>query len=303
MIPPDERRQLGEYYTPDWLARAIVREVVTEPLSQHVLDPACGSGTFVAEAVAHLLEAAAETSLDPKDTLERLRFSVSGIDVHPVAVHLARTAWVLAAQPAIQAAFDYGLTSGVTVPVYLGDALQLRFRSGDLFAEHEVTVQVEDEQNTELVFPRRLVDRAEDFDALMGDIAEYIERGEDPNLALDDNHVTDAEERRLIGETIAAMQRLHDEGSDHIWAYYIRNLVRPVALSRSKVDVIVGNPPWLNYRKTASTLRIRACRRQSRDTYGIWAGGRYANRTRTWPACSTPVASTCTSSRAARSGW
>ena len=23
-IPPDERRQLGEYYTPDWLARAIV---------------------------------------------------------------------------------------------------------------------------------------------------------------------------------------------------------------------------------------------------------------------------------------
>ena len=31
VIPPDERRQLGEYYTPDWLARAMVREVVTEP--------------------------------------------------------------------------------------------------------------------------------------------------------------------------------------------------------------------------------------------------------------------------------
>ena len=31
VIPPDERRQLGEYYTPDWLARAIVREVVTDP--------------------------------------------------------------------------------------------------------------------------------------------------------------------------------------------------------------------------------------------------------------------------------
>ena len=27
------------------------------------------------------------------------------------------------------------------------------------------------------------------------------------------------------------MQRLHAEGSDHIWAYYSRNLVRPVALS------------------------------------------------------------------------
>ena len=34
VIPPDERRQLGEYYTPDWLARTIVREVVTDPLQQ-----------------------------------------------------------------------------------------------------------------------------------------------------------------------------------------------------------------------------------------------------------------------------
>ena len=46
------------------------------------------------------------------------------------------------------------------------------------------------------------------------------------------------------------MQRLHSEGRNHIWAYYTRNLVRPVALSRSKVDVIVGNPPWLIYNAT-----------------------------------------------------
>ena len=58
VIPPDERRQLGEYYTPDWLARTMVREVVTDPLRQRVLDPACGSGTFVAEAVTHFIEAA-----------------------------------------------------------------------------------------------------------------------------------------------------------------------------------------------------------------------------------------------------
>ena len=145
VIPPEERRQLGEYYTPDWLARAIVREVVTEPLGQYVLDPACGSGTFVAEAVTHLIEAAGKTSLDAKDTLEWLRFSVSGIDVHPVAVHLARAAWVLAAQPAIQAAVDSGFASSITAPIYLGDALQLRFRTGDMFAEHEVTLQVEDD--------------------------------------------------------------------------------------------------------------------------------------------------------------
>ena len=275
VIPPDERRQLGEYYTPDWLARTMVREVVTDPLNQHVLDPACGSGTFVAEAVAHFNDAAAKSSLDPKEALDRLRFSVSGIDVHPVAVHLARAAWVLAAQPTIQAAVDYGLAANITAPIYLGDALQLRFRTGDMFAQHNVTVQVEDEQNTELVFPVSLVERAETFDALMGDVAEAIENDDDPHFALDDQHITDPAERQTLEKTIASLRMLHGEGRNHIWAYYTRNLVRPVALSRSKVDVIVGNPPWLNYNKTVSTLRTEL-ERQSRNIYDIWAGGKYA---------------------------
>ena len=276
VIPPDERRQLGEYYTPNWLARSIVRELVTEPLNQHVLDPACGSGTFVAEAVTYFVEAANKTSLDPKEVLEWLRFSVSGIDVHPVAVHLARAAWVLAAQSAIEAAVEYGFAANVTVPIYLGDALQLRFRTGDMFAQHDITIQVEDEQNTELVFPVSLVERAETFDALMGDIAEAIETGEDAFLALDDQNITDPTERQTLERTIAAMRQLHSEGRNHIWAYYTRNLVRPVALSRSKVDVIVGNPPWLIYRNTASTLRTEL-ERQSKELYGIWVGGRHAN--------------------------
>ena len=277
VIPPDERRQLGEYYTPDWLARTIVREVVTDPLEQRVLDPACGSGTFVAEAVTHFIDAASNDAyLHPEDVLERLRTAVAGIDVHPVAVHLARSAWVLAAQPAIQAAAKHGLAADVTVPVYLGDALQLRFRTGDMFAQHDVTVQVEDERNTELVFPVSLVERAETFDALMGDIAEAIESNDDPSIALDDHGIADPGERQALEETIASMQMLHGEGRDHIWAYYTRNLVRPVALSRSKVDVIVGNPPWLIYRNTASTLRTEL-ERQCKDIYGIWVGGRHAN--------------------------
>ena len=69
---------------------------------------------------------------------------------------------------------------------------------------------------------------------------------------------------------------LHTEGRNHIWAYYTRNLVRPVALRRSKVDVVIGNPPWLNYNQTIGTLRTEL-ERQSRDDYGIWAGGRYAS--------------------------
>ena len=275
VIPPEERRQLGEYYTPAWLARAMMRELVDDPLNQHVLDPACGSGTFVAEAVSHFIAAATAANWEPREVLNKLRKAVTGIDVHPVAVHLARAAWTLAARPAINAASAADYDASLSIPVYLGDALQLRFRTGDMFAEHNITVQVEDEENTELVFPVSLVERAEAFDALMGDVSASIERGDDPFLALDDNHINDSAERQVIGNTIATMKRLHDKGRNHIWAYYARNMVRPVVLSRSKVDVVIGNPPWINYNQTADILRDELLN-LSRNTYGIWAGGRYA---------------------------
>ena len=128
VIPPAERRTLGEYYTPDWLAQAMVTAIVTDPLRQPVLDPACGSGTFIAAAVGHYLAAARAAGLPPGATLDGLRAAVAGIDVHPAAVHLARAAWALAARPAVAAAraAEPDADASGSVPVYLGDALQLR---------------------------------------------------------------------------------------------------------------------------------------------------------------------------------
>ena len=107
VIPPEERRQLGEYYTPAWLARTMVRELVDRPLEQRVLDPACGSGTFLAEAVSHFVDAAGEAGVGAwARVVNGLRRAVTGIDVHPAAAQLARTAWTLAARPAIDAASE-----------------------------------------------------------------------------------------------------------------------------------------------------------------------------------------------------
>ena len=143
VIPPEERRTLGEYYTPDWLARVMVRELVTDPLDQRVLDPACGSGTFVAEAVTHFIEAAKGSGQHPKQTLDRLLESVAGIDVHPVAGQVDRAAWALAARPAIDAVMRTGFDAQVSVPIYLGDALQLRMQTGEMFAGDVVTIQID----------------------------------------------------------------------------------------------------------------------------------------------------------------
>ena len=39
--------------------------------------------------------------------------------------------------------------------------------------------------------------------------------------------------------------------------------------------MVIGNPPWINYNKTVSDLRT-GLEQLSKDTYGIWQGGRYA---------------------------
>ena len=47
MVGPNTRRARGEFYTPPSLARLMVHE--TYQFGQVVLDPACGSGTFLVE--------------------------------------------------------------------------------------------------------------------------------------------------------------------------------------------------------------------------------------------------------------
>ena len=274
VIPAKERRTLGEYYTPQWLARAMIEELVPNPLEQRALDPSCGSGTFVAELAARFIAAANRAGLPPRETLDRLMDAVTGIDVHPVAVHLARSAWALAAKPAIEAVAQEGGNAAVSVPVYLGDSLLLRFRAGDMIAENEVRIPLDDGENSELVFPRSLVDRADAFDRLMNDLSRAVESGGDPVAALD-AHVMSDDERRVMERAAAMMRRLHGEGRNHIWAYYARNLLRPLILTRNKVDVLIGNPPWITYNKTTDTLRTEL-ERQSKDEYGIWVGGKNA---------------------------
>ena len=271
VIPASERRHLGEYYTPQWLAKAIVKEIVTDPVNQRVLDPSCGSGTFIAECVEHFLEAAKQQNVPDTKIFEMLREAVTGIDVHPVATHLARAAWVIAARRAIA----QSVSTAVTVPIYLGDSLQLRYQSRDMFAAQNVTISVRDEDDTELLFPISLVNRAESFDQMMVDIADYLERGQDPQSALQDVVGLNDGESKTLSATIDKLAELHRKGRDHIWAYYTRNLVRPITLARNKVDVIVGNPPWINYNQTTDILRDELVY-QSRNVYGIWAGGRHA---------------------------
>ncbi len=279
VIDADDRRRLGEYYTPDWLAEAIVSEVVDDPLNQRVLDPACGSGTFLRAAIVLFLEAAEVSGLDANQTLSKLQERVIGIDIHPVGVHLARTTWVLAAKEVIASSDD---ASSLTVPVYLGDSMQLLTDSGSILdTAKNITIEIKpdhvDGTHLFMHFPKEWVAKGEWFDNFMLKSAEVIEAGLDSTVALDDVGMPKGEERDTLEATLHTLSELHAEGRNHIWAYYTRNLVRPLWLSSpdGRVDRIVGNPPWITYSRTEADVRIEL-ERQSKTVYRIWVGGKYA---------------------------
>ncbi len=278
VISADERKRLGEYYTPDWLAKKVVAAVVDEPLKQRVLDPACGSGTFLREAVRAFCDAAEKANMAASESLQLLQQRVIGMDVHPVAVHLARASWVLAARPLLQGS-DTPIAD-ITVPVYLGDSLQSRSDTDTLLGQSSVTVQtapaLNGDETAVLEFPKALVDDGDAFDSLLLAAAADIAYGIEAETTLQDAGIESGPDRDMLLTTLKRLKRLHDAGRNHIWAYYTRNLVRPVWLSSDagRVDRIIGNPPWLVFNQTVSTIRT-ALQEQAKKTYNLWPKGRY----------------------------
>ncbi|HEY5071858.1 MAG TPA: N-6 DNA methylase [Caulobacteraceae bacterium] len=284
LIDRDQRHGLGEYYTPDWLAAKMVGKAVTSPLEQTVLDPACGSGTFLFHAVRRVMEEAKDAGLEPEDWAAEATRLVAGMDIHPVAVIIARVTYLLALAPAIAAR-----AGAVSVPVYLGDALQLSVQQ--YMRRQELVIVVPPAPGEEakaltnggatggavtngaamLVFPEQLAKDGPLFDKLIEDVR-LASLGADSAEQFRRRAVRTIEQhykRDLIGEENAALDdlcktyvtfdALRRAGRDTIWGYVARNLTRPFTFAAGVrwASVMVGNPPWLAFRHMTGELQAR----------------------------------------------
>ena len=278
VITQEERKRLGEYYTPHWLAKAITEKVVDSPLTQRVLDPACGSGTFIETAIEHIINHA--SALSPTQTLKKLQENVVGIDIHPVAVQLAKATWVMAAGDTIIAARAEGTRTGaVSAPIYLGDSMQLLYDTGTLTASQSIrleTGEILPGHLTPIVFsiPKELARQQNTIDRLISELASAIDEDRDTEHIPDSYEMSDTC-RQSIKATATAMRELHAANRNHVWAYYIRNMIRPAIIAEQKVDRIIGNPPWLTYSQSTDIIRTEL-REMSEQRYQIWAGGKLA---------------------------
>ena len=295
LIDPETRHDLGEYYTPDWLAARIVSVALESPLEQRVMDPACGSGAFLFHAVRAVLAEARSLAMPPSQAVQRATEKVAGIDVHPVAVIFARVTYLLALLPALRE----GHPGDVVLPVYLGDSLQWnRVRRGEGGDQRELLEEADNLEiyvpavelrggdlhtlpATSLVFPASIASNAQLFDLVLATMIELGAREEPLNAFeawLDRETALSPSERSVLEETYGTMSSLQNEGRNHIWGYVARNLARPVWLSSEaqKADVVIGNPPWVAYRHMSSDFksRFRAECREAR----LWVGGKVATQ-------------------------
>ncbi|ERJ04810.1 trans-aconitate 2-methyltransferase protein [Halorhabdus tiamatea SARL4B] len=107
---PETRKALGEFYTPQPVIEYIMDGVGYERgvSNERLIDPACGSGTFLVEAVERYIEDIERYEDDP-DWEEHLRDlctrpRIVGLDIHPFAVLMAQIRFVVAILPAYREA-------------------------------------------------------------------------------------------------------------------------------------------------------------------------------------------------------
>lgn len=296
LIDQEQRHGLGEYYTPDWLAAKIVRRAVDRPIEQRVLDPACGSGTFLFHSIRNFLLEAEDANMESSMRASEVCANVVGIDIHPVAVIIARVTYLLALAPALASR-----AGPLSIPVYLGDTMQLAI--SQMLAGKELTIRVppqpagegrsgEKDANghEQLDFPETfcrdpvLFDQAVDrmrtgsqSDMTRDQIEAALRRITERHYRAD---VTREQELAIqdLGKTYLTFDRLRREGRDTVWAYVARNLSRPLAFSANGgwAHVVVGNPPWLAFRHMNRDLQKRF--RELAKSETVYVGGKFATQ-------------------------
>ena len=242
LIDIDTRHALGEYYTPDWLSELIINDLALEPHSM-VLDPSCGSGSFLRAAIMHLKKNYPTLSAD------KLASQVVGIDIHPLSVQIAKTTILLALGDLISKA-----KQPISPNVFLANSLLLPKGSTEISGELYGESYKVDIAGKACVLSEKVFDESGFFDEAIKFVEEQSKRDANKTPTSVANFQQLFAKKFKGYETFAdEFYRIYDslrlakaENRDSIWAFILQNSYKPFFLRR-KFDVVVGNPPWLTF--------------------------------------------------------
>lgn len=236
VIPPKLRKALGEFYTPDWAAEITLDEVGFTGRGR-ILDPSCGSGTFLVLAIRRKIEA--PDGADAAASLAGILQSVVGFDLNPVAVSTARINYLLAIVDLLKRA---RLARGISIPVYLCDSVVVPSERV-LDPKAPTAVVTTCLQDLVVPFDETAPQRTVTMLRRLGAFSDHSE-GEFLASVRTELGVTYEEDyRSILRDLHRFIAGLQARDADGIWARFIENFFAP--LFAETFDFVVGNPPWV----------------------------------------------------------
>jgi hypothetical protein len=248
LVDPKDRHDLGEYYTPDWLAARMCNALLSKSGDDSILDPACGSGTFLYQAIQHKKKHLPAN----RQSLEKILGSVVGIDIHPLAVIVSKINVLLALGDLFQKR-----SGDVSIQVYLANSIrhptkQPFIGNGGAPAERVYL------NEREVLIPDAVLSSAAALDAAVRAADTYAKLHRDEStLSLESFRDHAVHVAPTLAKSSSVVEMLFDlaallhefirKPEDTIWAYILKNQYKPTFLT-DQFDVVVGNPPWLSFR-------------------------------------------------------
>jgi predicted RNA methylase len=250
LIDAETRRKIGEYYTPLWLVEYMINKVSNDLKGlkeKIVLDPFCGSGTFL---VAAFYKKVQERE-DPDNAIKE----IIGFDINPLAVSIARAELMIAYQTTKKGAvtplvFNIDSASlllrrlGEWEPVSFLDELKeieraIEYVNSPIYASNEVDF-------SEILWIEMILRQSFREAALSGDVKREL------NVKLSElgKREWKGPLTRLIVETLTkkksvnAIAKLIEKYGNGVWAVSITSLFAPHIIRKVKVDIVITNPPW-----------------------------------------------------------
>lgn len=247
IVKRGDRHRIGEYYTPEWLAELTLKEAfaILNPKKEKkvlsVLDPACGSGTFLTNFISIMRKNGS--------SLEEILENVYGIDLNPLAVAIARVNYLLSLGKLIEKR-----KGPVFIPVFMADSIKLPIVRKELL--HGVNILAIDvDKGVQLSLPLEIALDDSVLKDVLGIFSEILIEYKAKRLtrkhamkAFDSRHKNNKPVMEILRKLLATIMELIDADKDSVWVFMMRNIYAPLRMKKKRFDLLVGNPPWVSFK-------------------------------------------------------
>lgn len=260
LVPGDLRHKLGEFYTPDWLAQQLIEAAGYDgDPDKTLVDPACGTGTFLVEALNMARAYASDHLLSNEELTHKVLANIVGFDLNPIAVIAARTNFLLFLGELRR------YVKRIRLPIYLCDSVLVpvehakRLAGGVGVPKRNFFIVPSSVANVgDFKLPLEC-QRREVLETLVASFERSRGLGEDAYefaARLGRTFAFTPEGCEIARDLYQQIDSLISTDRDGVWIRYIRNQFAPLLCEPA--DFVIGNPPWVEWEALPTDWRRRS---------------------------------------------